>query len=44
MQVATGLDNKGFLAEVKGWKEPKETSFNDNLGIWEEGSQCDKAL
>jgi len=42
MRVATGLDNSGFLAEVKEWKDPRDTNFNDHLGIWEEGSQCDK--
>ena len=43
MRVASGLDSTGHLAEVKEWKEPKETAFDDNIGIWEEGSQCDKA-
>ena len=43
MRVASGLDSTGHLAEVKEWKEPKENAFDDNIGIWEEGSQCDKA-
>jgi lysosome membrane protein 2 len=43
MRVASGLDSTGHLAEVKEWKEPKESAFDDNIGIWEEGSQCDKA-
>ena len=43
VRVATGLDGTGHLAEVKEWKEPKETDFDDSLGIWDEGSQCDKA-
>ena len=43
MRVASGLDSTGHLAEVKEWKEPKENAFDDSIGIWEDGSQCDKA-
>ena len=43
IRVATGLDATGHLSEVKEWKEPKDESFDDSLGIWDEGSQCDKA-
>ena len=43
IRVSSGLDATGHLAEVKAWREPKETTFNDALGIWDEGSQCDKA-
>ena len=42
MRVASGLEDNGHLAEVKQWKEPKDADFNDNIGIWNKDSQCDK--
>ena len=44
MRVASGLQSNGHLAEVMEWKEPKDADFNDNIGIWDEGSQCDKVM
>ena len=44
IRVSSGLDATGHLAEIKAWREPKETNFNDEIGIWEKGSQCDKAM
>jgi len=43
IRVASGLGDNGHLAEIKGWKEPKDSTFNENIGIWKEESQCDKA-
>ena len=43
MRVASGLDNFGHLAEVKGWKEPKDTTFDDEIGFWDQGTTCNKA-
>ena len=43
MRVATGLAESGYLAEIKAWKEPKDISFNEEIGFWDKGSQCDKA-
>ena len=43
MRIASGLDDFGHLSEVKGWKEPKDSTFDDSVGIWDQGSQCDKA-
>jgi len=44
MRVASGLQGNGHLAEVKEWKEPKDADFNDNIGVWSDGSQCDKVM
>ena len=43
VRIASGLDDVGYLAKIKGWREPTESKMDDNIGFWTEGSQCDKA-
>ena len=34
-RVASGLDDFGYLGEIKEWKEPSKTEFGENIGFWE---------